>query len=100
MANIVDMVVVLISPTHGDEVQGIKRGLMELADLIVVTKSDGDLQGAARITQAEFVSSMKLMRPRWPGVWKPKVRSKFIRANNSFFTRASSCLVLHANLKK
>lgn len=73
VANIVDMVVVLIAPAHGDELQGIKRGLMELADLVVVTKSDGDLQAAARITQSEFISALKFMRPRWSGVWKPKV---------------------------
>lgn len=73
VSEVVDMVVVLISPNQGDELQGIKRGLMELADLIVVTKSDGNLIPEARMTQAEFVSASKFMKHRFK-VWKPPVR--------------------------
>ena len=47
VADMVDMFIVLVSPGGGDELQGIKRGIMELADLVVVTKADGDLKLAA-----------------------------------------------------
>ena len=43
VADLVDLFVLLASPGGGDELQGIKRGIMELADLVVVTKADGDL---------------------------------------------------------
>ncbi len=43
VADMVDMFLLLLAPGGGDELQGIKRGIMELADLIVVNKADGDL---------------------------------------------------------
>jgi LAO/AO transport system kinase len=46
--DMVDMYVLLASPAGGDELQGIKRGVVELADLIVVNKADGELINAAR----------------------------------------------------
>ena len=47
VADLVDLFVLVASPAGGDELQGIKRGIMELADLIVVNKADGDLVAAA-----------------------------------------------------
>jgi LAO/AO transport system kinase len=67
------MFVLLLSPAHGDELQGIKRGVMELSDLIVVTKADGALASQARITQSEYMSALKYVRPRAPTVWRPRV---------------------------
>lgn len=52
--------------------QGIKRGIIEVADLVAVTKSDGDLIVPARRMQAEYVSALKLLRKR-SQVWRPKV---------------------------
>lgn len=46
--DMVDMYVLLASPAGGDELQGIKRGVVELADLIIVNKADGELVNAAR----------------------------------------------------
>ena len=46
----VDVFVLLVPPAGGDELQGIKRGIMELADVLVVTKADGDLAAAANRT--------------------------------------------------
>uniref|UniRef100_A0A183ISB3 AAA domain-containing protein n=1 Tax=Soboliphyme baturini TaxID=241478 RepID=A0A183ISB3_9BILA len=71
-ASVVDMMVLLLSPAQGDELQGIKRGLMELADLIIVTKADGDLEKQARLTQTEYISALKYMRRRFRA-WVPKV---------------------------
>uniref|UniRef100_UPI00358F50AD methylmalonic aciduria type A protein, mitochondrial n=1 Tax=Myxine glutinosa TaxID=7769 RepID=UPI00358F50AD len=74
VADMVDIFVLLIPPAGGDELQGIKRGIVELADLIVVTKADGELTVPARLVQAEYTSALKFLRPRWPK-WKPKVLS-------------------------
>ncbi|XP_036914348.1 methylmalonic aciduria type A protein, mitochondrial isoform X2 [Sturnira hondurensis] len=72
VADMVDMFVLLLPPAGGDELQGIKRGIIEMADLVAITKSDGDLIVPARRIQAEYTSALKLLRRR-SGVWKPKV---------------------------
>ncbi|XP_061586688.1 methylmalonic aciduria type A protein, mitochondrial [Cololabis saira] len=72
VADMVDMFVLLIPPAGGDELQGIKRGIIERADLVVVTKSDGDLLVPARRIQAEYTSALKLLR-RKSKSWNPKV---------------------------
>ncbi|KAM9792992.1 methylmalonic aciduria type A protein, mitochondrial [Neosynchiropus ocellatus] len=72
VADMVDMFVLLIPPAGGDELQGIKRGIIERADLVVVTKSDGDLVVPARRIQAEYTSALKLLR-RTTKSWNPKV---------------------------
>lgn len=72
VADMVDMFVLLLSPGGGDELQGIKRGIMELADLIVVNKADGDLIPAARRAQMEYKTALHLMRPK-SAVWTPHV---------------------------
>lgn len=72
VADMVDMFVLLLPPAGGDELQGIKRGIIEMADLVVITKSDGDLIVPARRIQAEYVSALKLLRRR-SEVWRPKV---------------------------
>ena len=65
VADMVDMFVLLQSPGGGDELQGIKRGIMELADLIVVNKADGALEKPAKLAQTEYFSALGLMRPKW-----------------------------------
>ncbi|XP_051241329.1 methylmalonic aciduria type A protein, mitochondrial [Dicentrarchus labrax] len=72
VADMVDMFVLLIPPAGGDELQGIKRGIIERADLVVVTKSDGDLMVPARRIQTEYTSALKLLR-RQSKSWNPKV---------------------------
>ncbi|KAH0616017.1 hypothetical protein JD844_026766 [Phrynosoma platyrhinos] len=72
VADMVDMFVLLLPPAGGDELQGIKRGIIEMADLVAVTKADGDLMVPARRIQAEYVSALKLLRKR-SKVWRPKV---------------------------
>ncbi|KRZ05231.1 Methylmalonic aciduria type A -like protein, mitochondrial [Trichinella zimbabwensis] len=80
VANIADMVVLLLSPALGDELQGIKRGIMEMADLVVVTKADGDLLNQARLTRAEFASALKYSRSRFL-CWHPQVLLVSSRTN-------------------
>jgi len=72
VADMTDLFVLLASPGGGDELQGIKRGVMELADLIVVTKADGDMKAAAARAAAEYQAAMHLMRPKHHGL-HPKV---------------------------
>lgn len=52
--------------------QGIKRGIMEVSDIITINKADGDLLPAARRIKAEYVSAVKLTRSKSPN-WKTKV---------------------------
>src|SRR5579871_345807 len=68
VADMTDIFLLLVAPGGGDDLQGIKRGVMELADLVVVTKADGDLEAAARRTEADYRAAMHLMRPRHEGV--------------------------------
>jgi len=64
VAEMTDMFVLLLLPSGGDELQGIKRGIMELADLILVNKADGDLTGPAGRTAAEYGNAVRLLHPR------------------------------------
>jgi LAO/AO transport system kinase len=67
VADMVDCFVLLAAPGGGDELQGIKRGIMELADLIVVNKADGDLLPAAQRAVADHRHAVHLLRPKHPG---------------------------------
>lgn len=64
VADLVDVFVLLVAPGGGDDLQGIKRGIMELADVVVVTKADGDLANTARHTAADYRHALELLRPK------------------------------------
>jgi LAO/AO transport system kinase len=68
----VDCFLVLVGPGSGDDLQGIKRGIMELADIVAVTKADGALRGPADATAADYASALRLIRPKTPA-WTPTV---------------------------
>lgn len=72
VADMVDMFIVLISPSGGDELQGMKRGIMELADLAIVTKADGEMRPAAIRTAAEYGAALHFMKPKFEG-WSAPV---------------------------
>lgn len=72
VADMVDMFMLLLAPAGGDELQGIKRGVMELADIIVINKADGNLIPVARQAAAEYAGAVGLMRPKSKN-WTPKV---------------------------
>jgi LAO/AO transport system kinase len=74
VAEIVDMFVLILPPAGGDELQGIKRGIVELADLVLVNKADGELATAAHRTAADYASAMGLIRPPYPE-WRVPVRA-------------------------
>ena len=64
VAEMSDLFVLLMAPAGGDELQGVKRGIMEIADLIVVNKADGDLKPAATRTCADYAGALRLLRKR------------------------------------
>lgn len=70
--DVTDAVALLVIPGSGDELQGIKRGIVEIADFLFVNKADGDLADAARRTAAEYRSALRLLSPPTPD-WKPEV---------------------------
>ncbi|MBT6118453.1 MAG: methylmalonyl Co-A mutase-associated GTPase MeaB [Rhodospirillaceae bacterium] len=72
VAEMVDMFLLLVAPGGGDELQGIKRGIAELADLVVVTKSDGGLAEDAGRIAADYQAALHLLRPSHPG-WRAEV---------------------------
>jgi LAO/AO transport system kinase len=73
VAEVVDMFVLILPPAGGDELQGIKRGIVELADLVLVNKADGDLAAAAHRSVADYASALGLIRPPYPE-WQVPVR--------------------------
>jgi len=70
VAGMTDLFVLLLAPGGGDDLQGIKRGIMELADIAVITKADGDLAAAAGRAAADCANALRLLRPRSPH-WTP-----------------------------
>ena len=64
VAELCDLFILLMAPAGGDELQGVKRGIMEMADLILVNKADGDLKPAAIRTCADYAGALRLLRRR------------------------------------
>ncbi|MEO0569950.1 MAG: methylmalonyl Co-A mutase-associated GTPase MeaB [Pseudomonadota bacterium] len=64
VAEICDLFVLLLAPAGGDELQGVKRGIMEMADMILINKADGDLKHAATRTCSDYTGALRLMRRR------------------------------------
>jgi len=74
VADMTDMFLLLLLPGAGDELQGIKRGIVELADLILINKADDDMVELAGRAAAEYRNALRLLHPRSPS-WKVEVRS-------------------------
>lgn len=72
VADMVDFFLLLLAPGAGDELQGIKRGIVEAADLILVNKADGDLLATANLVRADYRAALHLLRPASPA-WTPEV---------------------------
>ncbi len=64
VAEMSDLFILLLAPAGGDELQGVKRGIMEMADIILVNKADGDLKSAAMRTCADYSGALRLLRKR------------------------------------
>ena len=72
VSEMVDTFLLLTLARAGDQLQGIKRGILELADVIAVNKADGDGEGAARVAARELAGAMRLMMPA-PAARRPPV---------------------------
>ena len=70
--SMVDFFLLIQIAGAGDELQGIKRGIMEMADGIVINKADGDNVGPAQLAQAQYRSALHLFPPTASG-WSPEV---------------------------
>ena len=74
VAEMTDLFMLLLLPGGGDELQGIKRGIVELADLVVVNKADGDLAAAAGRAAADYRNALGFLHPRHPD-WEVPVNT-------------------------
>jgi LAO/AO transport system kinase len=72
VADMTDFFLALMLPGAGDELQGLKKGLVELADMIAVNKADGDNLPRAKAAAAEYRAALHILTPRSPG-WAPPV---------------------------
>ncbi len=71
VAGMVDFFMVLMQPGAGDELQGIKKGIIELADALVINKADGESALLAKQSRQHYANAMKLLRHT--GFWTPQV---------------------------
>ncbi|ETA50966.1 methylmalonyl Co-A mutase-associated GTPase MeaB [Ponticoccus alexandrii] len=64
VAEMSDLFLLLLAPAGGDELQGVKRGIMEMADILLVNKADGELKRQAIRTCADYAGALRLLRKR------------------------------------
>ena len=74
VAEMVDLFMLILPPAAGDELQGLKRGVVELADFVLVNKADGEFAAAARRSAAEYASALRLVHPSG-AEWQVPVRA-------------------------
>ena len=74
VADMTDMFILMLLPGGGDELQGIKRGIVELADLILVNKADGDMKPAAERSVTDYRNALEFLHPR-NAHWQVSVES-------------------------
>ena len=79
VSDMVDFFLVLMLPGAGDELQGIKKGVLELADMIAVNKADGDNERAARKAVREYRSALHILQPASPNWQVPVVTCSGLR---------------------
>ncbi len=72
VADMTDVFLVLMLPGAGDELQGLKKGIVELADMIAVNKADGDNIERAKLAAAEYRGALNILTPR-SATWSPPV---------------------------
>ena len=74
VAEMVDMFLLILPPAAGDELQGLKRGVIELADLVLINKADGELLDHANRAAADYANALRLVAPALRG-WEVPVRA-------------------------
>ncbi len=74
VADMTDAFILMLLPGGGDELQGIKRGNLELADMVLVNKMDGELSAAAKRSAADYANALQFLVPRSPH-WRVPVKT-------------------------
>lgn len=72
--NLTDMVILLLPPAGGDDLQGIKKGIVEIADLILVNKCDGELETAAKQAASHYTHTLTMLGSKHK-LWEPPVQT-------------------------
>lgn len=68
VASMTDCFMVMMLPGAGDSLQGIKRGILEITDILVINKADGDLKNLAKIAAQEYQNAFHLIKPKYEGI--------------------------------
>lgn len=72
--SMVDFFMLMLLPGSGDELQGIKKGVVEIADALIINKADGNYKSRAEITKREYLNALQLLMPATDG-WKTQVKT-------------------------
>ena len=81
VADMTDFFLVLMLPGAGDELQGLKKGIVELADMIAVNKADGDNVQRAKLAAAEYRAALNILSPRSPTLSPPVITYSALTGN-------------------
>lgn len=98
VADMTDMFMLLLLPGGGDELQGIKRGIMELADLLLINKADDELAALAERSASEYRNALRLLHPR-SAHWKVQVQTCSARDGSGIEEAWQQVLQHHAALE-
>jgi LAO/AO transport system kinase len=93
VADMTDVFVVLMLPGAGDELQGIKKGVLEIADIIAVNKADGDNEARARDAAGDYKAALRILSAN-SGAWTPEVLTVSGRENirlDTLWERVLAC---------
>ncbi|MBX2870361.1 MAG: methylmalonyl Co-A mutase-associated GTPase MeaB [Acidiferrobacterales bacterium] len=82
VSEMTDLFLLMLLPGGGDDLQGIKRGIMELADIVVINKADGDLQRAAKVSASDVQHALQLLKQKFTR-WRVPVLSVSALHNES-----------------
>ena len=96
VSQMTDVFLLLLLPAAGDELQGIKRGIMELADIIAVNKADGDLKSRANHASADVKRALNLLHPRLKNWSVPVIATSAINSLGMTEVYDSICVYLRA----
>lgn len=78
VADMVDLFMVLMLPGAGDALQGIKRGILEVADMLIINKADGKQKGPAQRAKQEYKNALHLLKPKYDGIEVPVMLSSSV----------------------
>ena len=99
VSEMVDFFLVLMIAGGGDELQGIKKGVLEIADMIAITKSDGDNTSRAAITAADYQHALRIITPNNPN-WVPPVITISAQDNNGLDVLWNKIDLYHTSMQK